>query len=167
MPSKWIEHVKEYAKSKGITYRDALKNPECKSSYKSKGSGLSSSKEENVSLKIEEKPRNAGALGSPVSFGSAGVPQEKAKRCRPKKYATTEEAKKAKSLKTMESNKRKKSKKSAESETDSEKEESNIVEDLVGKGILVAGYKTESDNGLTHIYPISHEHVLEILKRLQ
>ena len=34
-----------------------------------------------------------------------------------------------------------------------------------GKG-LIAGYKTEADSGLTHIYPISHAHILEILKHL-
>ena len=44
MPSKWINHVKAYAQEKGIKYRDALKDPNCKSSYKS-GSGLGQSQE--------------------------------------------------------------------------------------------------------------------------
>ena len=35
----WIEHVKSFALSKGIKYFDALKDPECKASYK-RGSGV-------------------------------------------------------------------------------------------------------------------------------
>jgi hypothetical protein len=34
MVNAWIEHVKEFAKDKGIKYSDAIKDPECKSSYK-------------------------------------------------------------------------------------------------------------------------------------
>ena len=35
---KWTEHVKEYASRKGISYKDALKDNECKESYhKQKG----------------------------------------------------------------------------------------------------------------------------------
>ena len=33
--SNWINHVKEYATSKGISYKEALKDPNCKSSYHS------------------------------------------------------------------------------------------------------------------------------------
>jgi hypothetical protein len=33
-PSKWIEHVKAFAAKNGISYRDALRSPECKASYK-------------------------------------------------------------------------------------------------------------------------------------
>jgi len=160
MPSKWIEHVKDFAKSKGMTYRDALKCPECKSSYKS-GSGLGGS----VVAPVPE------AVKDNISMSI----KEIAKRGRPKKYATPEEAKKAKIEKTIESNKRKKGKK--------EEMEGGVVmgkplgsdprtytpkhlNEVVGKGILVAGYKAEGDNGLTHIYPISHAHVLEILKHL-
>ena len=32
----WIAHVKAFAKSKGVSYRNALKMPECRSSYKKK-----------------------------------------------------------------------------------------------------------------------------------
>jgi hypothetical protein len=35
MPNKWIMHVKEYCSKTGLKYRDALKDPACKSSYKS------------------------------------------------------------------------------------------------------------------------------------
>ena len=31
--SKWITHVKNFAKSNKIDFRDALKDPKCKSSY--------------------------------------------------------------------------------------------------------------------------------------
>ena len=33
---KWTEHVKEFATRKGISYRDALKDNECKETYHSK-----------------------------------------------------------------------------------------------------------------------------------
>lgn len=32
--NKWIAHVKAYASKHGMSYRDALKDPKCKSSYK-------------------------------------------------------------------------------------------------------------------------------------
>jgi hypothetical protein len=34
MPSKWIEHIKQYAKSNAMTYKDAMKCDKCKASYK-------------------------------------------------------------------------------------------------------------------------------------
>lgn len=34
MANAWIMHVKDYAKKHGMSYRDALKHPGCKSSYK-------------------------------------------------------------------------------------------------------------------------------------
>lgn len=93
MPSAWVEHIKEFAKRKGMSYKDALKDPECKSSYhegKTKGKGMEAPAEkENISMEIAEKKS----------------------RGRPKKYATEEERKKAKSSKTIESNKRKKAEK--------------------------------------------------------
>lgn len=225
MPSKWIEHVKDFAKSKGMSYKDALKSADCKSAYKS-GAGLGGSvaeapeAKENISMEIKEI----------------------AKRGRPKKYATPEEAKKAKSMKTMESNKRKKAekggalpsgiaikkiggkpnpmsdpefaKKYMEEKAKKEAEGKGFLQDAVKKnaefrekvidvlpppmkkmvkeakatkkylddnkaritaewkangatgGGLIAGYSGEGANGLTHIYPISHAHVLEILKHL-
>ena len=30
----WIQHVKNFAKSKGMKYNEALKSSECKNSYK-------------------------------------------------------------------------------------------------------------------------------------
>ena len=37
--NSWVEHCKAFAKKKGIKYNEALKDPECKASYK-KGEGL-------------------------------------------------------------------------------------------------------------------------------
>jgi hypothetical protein len=166
----WTNYVKQYAKDKGITYKNALKDPACASSYKS-GKDKPSvpaepTKEDNIQMTIKEKP----------------------KRGRPRKYYTQEEAKKAKSTKTMESNKRKKaeknknkSNKDADSGSDieggaiigkpigmpnplaSSKTEKEIIKELKGKGILSAGYTTENTSGLAHIYPISHELVLQML----
>jgi hypothetical protein len=39
MPNKWITFVKDYASSNGMSYRDALKDPNCKAQYKS-GAGF-------------------------------------------------------------------------------------------------------------------------------
>jgi len=39
MPNKWITFVKGYASSNGMSYRDALKDPNCKAQYKS-GAGF-------------------------------------------------------------------------------------------------------------------------------
>ena len=33
MPNKWVEHVKQYAKKKGLSYGCAVTDPGCKSSY--------------------------------------------------------------------------------------------------------------------------------------
>lgn len=44
MPSKWINHVKQYSQSKGMKYKDALCCAECKASYK-QGCGLGQSQE--------------------------------------------------------------------------------------------------------------------------
>jgi hypothetical protein len=35
MASKWVEHIKEFSKQKGITYGEAMKNEECKKIYQS------------------------------------------------------------------------------------------------------------------------------------
>jgi len=34
MPNPWIDHVRNFAKSKNISYAKAIKDPECKASYK-------------------------------------------------------------------------------------------------------------------------------------
>jgi hypothetical protein len=96
MPSAWVEHIKEFAKRKGMTYGCALSDAECKAEYHAKKTPKTSksaggAEKENISMTITEKKA----------------------RGRPKKYATEEERKKAKSAKTIESNKRKKAGKSA------------------------------------------------------
>ncbi len=32
--SAWIKHLKEWSKSHGMSYRDAMKDPKCKAAYK-------------------------------------------------------------------------------------------------------------------------------------
>lgn len=60
MPSKWINHVKEYASKNNLKYRDALKDPECSASYKS-GKGL------------EPPLRNMTRYGKPGTFTKEDV----------------------------------------------------------------------------------------------
>jgi hypothetical protein len=41
MANSWIQHVKEYASKHGMSYRTALKDPQCKAAYKQvDGKGL-------------------------------------------------------------------------------------------------------------------------------
>jgi hypothetical protein len=129
--TKWIEFVKEFAKKKGMSYKNALKDPECKKEYHEvKGKGLvpvcSSSdsdsdheQKENVSMKVV-------------------IPKEKAKRKSSKKSSGPAE----------------------------QKEPIEIPQTIEGGGILKAGYTAEAVNGLEHIYPISHDMVLKIVKQL-
>ena len=199
MASAWIEHIKAFAKSNGMAYKDALKDPKCKSSYqegKVKGKGVENQNgyagvPQEVTLKPKEEK---GTTKENIQMVVQEKVEEKKRRGRPPKYSTDDERKKAKSAKTMESNKRKKSlkqspeKEGSESDSDAgaftdleipkegkglpnplkkikKQTQNSIVKDLVGKGIISAGYKTENANGLGHIYPISHELVLEMIKK--
>ena len=94
MPSAWVEHIKEFAKRKGLTYGCALSDPECSKEYQAK-----------------KPPKTSKKAGGAKSAGGENISMEiseKKARGRPKKYETDEERKKAKSAKTIESNKRKK-----------------------------------------------------------
>lgn len=147
MTNKWVEHVKEFAKSKGITYKEAIKNPECKNSYKGKNS-------ENISMKIEET---------------------KVKRGRPKKYSSPEEKVKT-TKKSLSENKiieggsletkiakhlkndNKKMKILAKAFSEHKKIEHQVD---TGKGLVVDPL-SES----TLLYPLSHDNILKMLKHL-
>ena len=170
MPSAWINHAKEFAKSKGMSYMNALKSAECKASYKEgKGGEIKPAvmPNPNIEMVLEELPAKKG-------------------RGRPKKYSSPEEAKKAKSAKTMESNKRKKVGELVEGKGIPNPLVASILDNktplkpikiprvprvpklkaplkaIEGEGLNV-GYKVEGHNGLAHIYPISHDLVLQML----
>jgi len=81
----WTDHLKSFASTHGITYGAAMKSPECKSSYKARGT---------------DAPKTGNNIQMVIS--------EQKTRGRPKKYATEEEAKKAKSASSVASNKRRK-----------------------------------------------------------
>ena len=57
--SNWINHVKEYAKTKGISYSSALKDPETKSTYHAK---KTESKAVDTGNKIFRKKRETNKL---------------------------------------------------------------------------------------------------------
>lgn len=65
MPNPWINHVKSYAQEKGIKYRDALKDPQCKASYKS-GSGL-------LGNPVDRPLLNMTRYGKPGTFSKEDV----------------------------------------------------------------------------------------------
>ena len=91
--SKWIEHVKEFAAKKGINYREALRDPECKKSYKKVGgstknlqySGLDEPEHEyelmrNINSppavperKTRGRPRKASPERAPASLEAAAL----------------------------------------------------------------------------------------------
>jgi hypothetical protein len=143
--TKWIEFVKEFASKKGMSYKNALKDPECKKEYhssKTEGGALAKEpvlvpppmpkrerKTKKPIIKVEpESPKDiseANASGQNITMEVLeGGPKPKKERKRPKK----------------------------------------TVVDMVGEGVLKAGYTTEAVNGLEHIYPISHDMVLKIVK---
>ena len=72
--SNWINHVKEYATRKGITYNTSLKDQECKSTYHAK---KTESKSVDTGNKIFRKKRETNKL---LNFGeeSISIPREMA-----------------------------------------------------------------------------------------
>ena len=60
MANSWINHVKNFAKKHNIKYNEALKHPDCKSSYK-KGMGIPTQDDELIAIKYDQ--RNLGANG--------------------------------------------------------------------------------------------------------
>jgi hypothetical protein len=90
----WINHVKDFAKSKGVSYRSALKDPQCSASYKGKGK--------------ESLPKTEVAV---ETTPEVSTPK---KRGRPRKYPTPEVAKEAKKEMTVKSNKKKRQSKKEE-----------------------------------------------------
>ena len=72
--SNWINHVKEYATRKGITYNTALKDSECKSTYHAK---KTESKAVDTGNKIFRKKKETNKL---LNFGeeSISIPREMA-----------------------------------------------------------------------------------------
>ena len=72
--SNWINHVREYATRKGITYNLALKDPECKSTYHAK---KAESKAVDTGNKIF---RQKGETNKSLNFGeeTISIPREMA-----------------------------------------------------------------------------------------
>jgi len=67
MANKWIEFVRMYAKKNNMKYNEAMKDPQCKASYKKGGGIIDDTKEyiKNEGRKyIKEKARNLVDQGS-------------------------------------------------------------------------------------------------------
>jgi len=62
--SNWINHVKEYAKTKRISYSSALKDPETKSTYHAKKSeskaaiNIEANDENKINIITDNKPHD-------------------------------------------------------------------------------------------------------------
>ena len=54
MANKWIEYVKEFSKKHNCSYREALRNPECKAGYK-KGGGMPTNDESAMAVDYNSK----------------------------------------------------------------------------------------------------------------
>jgi len=80
MPNAWVDHVKEFAKRKGITYGCAMSDTECKAEYnakkptktsKSAGGGSEKKKYDIVKKILKELDRREGRAGNDTDpFGS-------------------------------------------------------------------------------------------------
>ena len=69
-PSAWVQHCVAFAKSKGMSYRDALRSAECKSSYKKVGKGV-----------VEvEAPETGPAMSDVASVGEGGKRRKRGKK---------------------------------------------------------------------------------------
>jgi hypothetical protein len=54
MANKWIEYVKEFSKKHNCSYREALRNPECKAGYK-KGGGVPTNEDSVIAVDYDSK----------------------------------------------------------------------------------------------------------------
>jgi hypothetical protein len=62
--SNWVNHTKEYASRKGISYREALKDPECKSTYHNKKTEQKDVEKGNKIFKQKQQTKNLLEFGS-------------------------------------------------------------------------------------------------------
>jgi hypothetical protein len=88
----WTEHIKEFAKTHGITYGVAMKSPECKSAYKKGGETAPSP------APTQDAPKKRGRPKKVVAPAEGGdniqmVIAEKKPRGRPKKVVAPAEGK--------------------------------------------------------------------------
>jgi hypothetical protein len=72
MANKWITHVKDFATKNGMSYRDALRDPKCKASYKT-GKGLSDEECEGGGLPVTHQD---GTKTKYIAFSGKGVIDE-------------------------------------------------------------------------------------------
>ena len=95
--SKWILHVKAYASKHKMSYRDALRNADCKSSYKKVGAGMSGGKKHKKVKKEreekEEKIDEEEEEGAGMSGGKKHRKTKKAKKTKKSKKEKIEEIK--------------------------------------------------------------------------
>ena len=144
--SKWIEFVKEFASKKGISYKNALKDAECKKSY-------SESK--------EAKPVEGGSLAKEPVLVPPPMPKKERKKPKKTVEPEPESPKENITMEVLEGGPKPKATRKRPKKTVVDMVEPPSME---GQGVLQAGYTTEAVNGLEHIYPISHDMVLKIVK---
>lgn len=130
--SAWTNHLKEFAKKQGITYKEAMKDPKCKETYVKpvKGEGINLVvKEIKKKGKQAKKMIGLGVETETESKTSCEEKEEKAETPKPKRRGRPPK-----------------------------------VRALEGEGLIVKN-KTENINGLGHIYPLSHQQILEMVGR--
>lgn len=54
--SKWVEHIKDFAKRNNMTYRDALKDPKCSEEYRIKFPKSAKKSKKDMKLETESVP---------------------------------------------------------------------------------------------------------------
>lgn len=94
--NRWTDFVRKWADDNKMTYLCAISNPEVSAAYKVAKKDLKEKVKETSFADLKEKA---------IALASVGLAPKKP-RGRPKKYATEEEAKKAKLEQTLASNKK-------------------------------------------------------------
>lgn len=152
--TNWTSHIKEFAKKQGITYKEAMKDPKCKESY------VKPAKGEGVNLVVKEIKKKGkqvkGMLGLGVDEINDVVKGVKKGKKQIKKILGLGVDDKTDSESNSDEGKEKEEKPKAKRRGRPPK--------VKGEGLIVK-YKTENDNGLAHIYPLSHQQILDMVSR--
>ena len=71
MPSKWIDHIKSYAKQHGLSYACALTDPNCSKSYKGGKTPATKTKAITAPVPTTPTPARARAIAAVKTLTSA------------------------------------------------------------------------------------------------
>jgi hypothetical protein len=153
MVSAWISHIKEFAKKHGLTYKQAISDPECKSSYHStKTPAEKTPAKRTPKVKISKTPKVKVPKVKPAT---AAAP-------------LTEDLDRLQAARQKELTRRLEI--PANPTNLAIQQPMPIAKPIVpvpgqqAMGLLYAPIKCEADNGLTHIYPLNHRMLTKLVR---